>query len=361
MESKPAITDLTLPELEEALESLGEKKWRAQQILKWVYRRRAQSFAEMTDLSESLRTSLDERFRIFRSKVAHHHKSADGTEKMLLELDGGDTIEGVLIRDQVTTKTGGTRERTTVCVSTQVGCPMACVFCASGMNGLKRNLSPGEIVEQVLHTQRLLPEETRISNVVLMGIGEPLLNYLAVVQALRSWKAAWGCGIGFNRVTLSTVGVYRRLKNLVAMKATPNLAISLHAPNDAVRDEVVPAMKKIDVEKIIRAGIKYKKKTGKDVTFEYVLLDGINDAPEHARELGERLAGTQCKVNVIPFNPVEELPYREPSQERLDRFVEELGACGVPVLVRKRKGDKVSAACGQLRAKWTKKKAMSHG
>lgn len=351
---QPPITEISQEDLARWLEGKGAEGWRAVPILRWIHRRGASGFAAMTDQPKGLRGDLARSFRFFQTRCAGERESSDQTEKLLLEVEGGDVIETVLIRDRVRTKTGEIRERRTVCVSSQVGCPMACVFCASGMNGWKRNLTTAEIVEQVLHVQRLLPQGERISNVVIMGIGEPLLNYGNIVRALRIWKAPWGAGIGFNRVTLSTVGVLGRLDHLIRDGVTPNLALSLHAPNDEIRHRVVPTMPKMSVAEILRAGAGYKRQTRKNVTFEYVLLAGVNDEPAHARELGQKVRGTGCKVNVIPFNPVEELPYREPSVERIDAFVKELGACGVPVTVRKRKGSDVAAACGQLRARWTK-------
>ncbi len=340
MDPRPAVINSSLAEFEAILETLGLERWRAKPILQWIHRRRAASFETMTDLSKEHRALLGSRLRIFTSTVRERRESPDGTEKLLLALEDGNLIETVLIREG---------DRKTVCVSTQVGCPVKCVFCASGLDGLVRNLTAGEIVEQVLHVARLLPAEERIDSLVLMGIGEPLLNYGNVARALRTWKAPWGAGIGYNRVTLSTVGILDKLEMLVEDGVTPNLAISLHAPNDKLRLEVVPTMKK-KIADLVKAGVEYRTATGKNVTFEYVLLDGVNDDKKHALELGKKLRGTRCKVNVIPFNRVEETPYKSPSSTRVDRFVEALGSCGVPVMVRKRKGDAISAACGQLRA-----------
>ncbi|MFN3486332.1 MAG: 23S rRNA (adenine(2503)-C(2))-methyltransferase RlmN [Planctomycetota bacterium] len=342
------LTELTLAELEARLADLGIEKWRARPILQWLYRRRAAGFEAMTDLSLELRAELPRHFRLTRTEVRETRTSPDGTTKLLVALEDGDVIETVIIPDGA---------RRTVCVSTQVGCPIRCVFCASGLQGLKRNLTPGEIVEQVLHAQRRLPPEERLTNVVLMGIGEPLLNFEPLVKALRILKASWGLGIGYRRITLSTVGILGRIPELVRRKVTPNLAISLHAPNDAIRAQVVPTLKNVRLAELLRAGIEYRRATGKEVTFEYVLLEGINDDRKHALELGKKLRGSRVKVNVIPFNRVEEVPHRAPDPDRVDRFVEALGRCGVPVTVRKRKGDEVSAACGQLRARFVARNA----
>lgn len=338
------LTGLTVLEFEERLAADGIERWRARPILQWIHRRGAASFEEMTDLSKELRATLAEKYRLYSTTVRDRHASPDGTAKLLVGLEDGDVIETVLIPEG---------DRRTICISTQVGCPVRCVFCASGLRGLKRNLKAEEIVEQVLHVKRESPDP--ITSIVVMGIGEPLLNYANLTKALRILKASWGLGIGYNRITLSTVGVLDKLKRLVEERITPNLAISLHAPNDDIRREVVPTMPKMRVMDLVKAGKEYKEATHKNVTFEYVLLEGVNDEKRHALELGKKLRGTRMKVNVIPFNRVEEVPYRAPSNERVDRFVEALGKCGVPVMVRKRKGDAVSAACGQLRARFERK------
>ena len=337
------LSGLTVQELEEKLAALGFEKWRAKPILQWLHRRQATSFEAMTDLSKEDRARLAGEFRLIETTVQDRHASPDGTTKFLVRLTDGDVIETVLIPEG---------PRRTICVSTQVGCPIKCVFCASGLGGLKRNLTTAEIVEQLLHVKLTLAPEERISNVVIMGIGEPLLNPRNLMRSLRIMKASWGMGIGYNRITLSTVGVLGQLPELVRNKITPNLALSLHAPNDAIRGEVVPTMKNVKLIDVIKAGQEYRQATGKEVTFEYVLLEGVNDDKKHALELGKKLRGTKMKVNVIPFNRVEELPYKAPSRERVDRFVEALGNCGVPVTVRKRKGDEVAGACGQLRARF---------
>ncbi len=337
-----ALSDLALQEFEEALAARGVEKWRARPILLWLHRRGAVSFDAMTDQSLELRAALSKEFSLFRTEVRERRTAADGTTKLLVGLEDGDAVETVLIPED---------DRRTVCVSTQVGCPVGCVFCASGIGGLKRGLAPGEIVEQVLHARRELGPEGRITSVVVMGIGEPLLNFENVVKALKIMKASWGMGIGYNRITLSTVGILGPLAALVERRVTPNLAISLHAPDDSIRGEVVPSLKGVRVADLVKAGLGYKRATGKNVTFEYVLLEGVNDDRKHALELGKKLRGAKVKVNVIPYNPVEGLPCRTPSPQRVDRFVEALGRCGVPVMVRRRKGDEVSAACGQLRAR----------
>ena len=336
------LTGMTLEELQAATGALECERWRAKAMLSWVYHRGAESLEAMTDLSPALRARLAPSVACRTTSLASRHTSPDGTTKFLIRLADGDAVETVLIPDDT---------RRTICLSTQVGCPIRCVFCASGMNGLKRNLTSAEIVEQVLHVQR--ETDRPISNVVIMGIGEPLLNYDQVARALSILNAPWGLGIGFHRITLSTVGILNRLEGLLTAGIKPNLALSLHAPNDAIRQRVVPTMPNVRVAQIVEAGRLYKARTRKEVTCEYVLLSGVNDAPEHAAELAQLLRGSWLKVNLIPWNRVEELPYQEPPAARAAAFAAVLKRAGVQVTLRKRKGDEVAAACGQLRASWS--------
>jgi len=333
---------MSLRDLEEALSSRGVERWRARPILRWLHRRGAVGFDAMTDQGRELRAVLAREFRLFGTSVRERRAAPDGTVKFLVGLEDGGAVEAVLIPEG---------ERRTVCLSSQVGCPVGCVFCASGRGGLRRSLGAGEIVEQLLHARAALGPEGRVTSVVVMGVGEPLLNLENVIRALRILKAPWGGGIGYHRITLSTVGILGALAALVERRVTPNLAISLHAPNDEIRGRLVPSLRGVRVADLVRAGAEYRRATGKEVTFEYVLLEGINDERRHALELGKKLRGVRAKVNVIPCNPVEGLPYRAPPPERIDRFVRALGGCGVPVTVRRRRGAEVDAACGQLRAR----------
>lgn len=330
-----ALTEYLLPDLERAFEADGVEPFRARQILGWIYKRRAVEFGRMTDLSGDLRRALSKRWRILSSRVLRRAPAADGTEKLLLRLADGALIETVLIPEG---------RRLTVCISTQVGCPVACVFCASGLDGLKRHLTRGEILEQILH----LPKKP--THVVVMGIGEPLLNFGPVTGALRVMHEPSGLGIGYNKITLSTAGVVDKILKLVEEQVTPNLAISLHAPEEALRRKLVPGLKKWTLPELVEAGCAYRRDTGKDVTFEYVLLAGVNDAPAQGAALARLLKGAGVKVNVIPYNGVPSLPYRRPAKEAVDRFVRAVGDGGVPVTVRRQRGDDASAACGQLRA-----------
>jgi 23S rRNA (adenine2503-C2)-methyltransferase len=319
----------------------GLPAFRAGQVRRWLLQRRAGSFDEMTDLPKSVRSQLAEDFQVWTTRVAAHRKADDGTEKLLLELHDGEHIECVLLRDD--------RRHCTVCVSTQVGCPMGCVFCASGLDGVVRSLTAGEILEQMLQLQRLLAEPERLSHVVVMGMGEPLANLDALMPALAVATSADGLGISVRRVTISSVGLPQGIRRLADQECQYHLAISLHAPDDALRNRLVPANRKVGIASILAAADYYFERTGRRVTFEYVLLGGLNDRPEHARRLVALLKGRPSLVNVIPYNAVAGLPYRTPAPAAVSQFVEALDRGGLNVEVRRRKGERIDAACGQLR------------
>jgi 23S rRNA (adenine2503-C2)-methyltransferase len=318
----------------------GQPAFRAAQIRKWVFEGRAESFEAMSDLPKALRTELAAEFRLWTSKVVNHLKSGDGTEKLLLELADGGRIECVLLRDG---------ERRSICISTQVGCAMGCVFCASGLDGVDRNLTSGEIVEQMLLLQRLLPAEERLSHIVVMGMGEPLANLDNLLPALDEASADDGLGISHRRITISTVGLPKPLHRLCELNTRYHLAVSLHAPNDELRTRIVPVNKNIGLGEILAAADRYFDVSGRRLTFEYVLLAGLNDQPQHARELAALLAGRTALLNVIPYNPVAGLPYATPSSSAIHKFRDILVAAGINVQFRQRKGDEINAACGQLR------------
>ena len=318
----------------------GHKAFRAAQIRKWVFEGRAESFEAMSDLPKALRGELAAEFSLWTSKVARNSQSADGTEKLLLELSDGGKIECVLLRDD---------DRRTICISTQVGCAMGCVFCASGLDGVDRNLTTGEIVEQMLRLQRLLPPDERLSNIVVMGMGEPLANLDNLLPALDEANADDGLGISHRRITISTVGLPKQLHKLCELNTRYHLAVSLHAPSDQLRNQIVPVNKNIGLAEIIAAADRYLEVSNRRLTFEYVLLAGINDQPEHARQLVDLLGGRTAFSNVIPYNPVAGLPYATPSGNAVNRFRDILLAGGLNVKFRQRKGDDINAACGQLR------------
>jgi len=336
----PRVYELTPDELAAWCRSHGATPYRVDQIRKWIFGKRITDFAEMHDLPAALRQALAAEFSLFPAEVVRHQVSADRTEKLLLKLDDGEFVECVLMREE---------DRRTICLSTQVGCAMGCVFCASGMLGVKRNLTTGEILEQVLRLDRLLPLAERITNVVIMGIGEPLANLKNLLPALDSLNLKGGMGIGARRITISTVGLPDRIRELALTDRQYNLAVSLHAPNDELRTKLVPVNKNIGIDEILAAADYHFQKTGRRVTYEYVLLSGVNDRPEHAQQLAGLLKPRIAHVNLIPMNGVTELPFVEPTAPRTQDFLSILKQFGIPCSVRKRKGADIDAACGQLR------------
>jgi len=334
----PGILDTRDRPLDAWLEEIGEPPYRARQIRRWVFGRGARSFREMTDLSKPLRERLESERAVFASRIVETSGEGDETTKLLIELADGETIEAVLIREG---------SRSTACVSTQVGCPVGCPFCASGLAGTRRNLHAHEIVEEILMLRALAEESGGLTHLVFMGIGEPLLNYEALESALRTLHAEDGLGMASRRITLSTVAPRGKIPRLERLPLPINLAISLHAPNDEIRDRLVPGNGGVD--ELIRAATGYHRRTGRQVTFEYVLLAGVNDGETHARELSERLSGTGCSVNLIPFNPVPGTGFHPPESADVTRFRDVLDERGIAVTIRKRKGRAIEAACGQLR------------
>ena len=322
---------------------LAERKmpaFRAGQIRKWLFEKRAADFAAMTDLPKDLRTALTEDFQLWTMTVVKQLKSFDGTEKLLLQTHDNHRIECVLLRDG---------PRRTICISTQVGCAMGCVFCASGLDGVERNLTSGEIVEQMLRLAGLLPAEERLSHIVVMGMGEPLANLAGLLPALDLATSPDGLGISHRRITISTVGLPPAIRRLAELDCRFHLAVSLHAPNDELRTKIVPTNKATGLEEILAAADHYFEVSGRRLTFEYVLLGELNDRPEQARALARLLRGRTALVNVIPYNPVAGLSYRTPTQRAREDFIRILEDCGLNVQVRERKGDAINAACGQLR------------
>ena len=314
--------------------------YRAEQVRRWIFGRRANEFREMHDVPLALRNALSDEFSMFPARQVQHQVATDRTEKLLLELHDGQFIECVLMRET---------DRRTVCISTQVGCAMGCVFCASGLLGLKRNLTTGEILEQVLRLDRLLEKGEQITNLVVMGIGEPLANLKALIPALDTLNEKGGLGLGARRITISTVGLPEKIRELAQLGKQYNLAVSLHAPNDELRNRLVPVNDKIGVDAILEAADDYFNIIGRRVTYEYVLLSGVNDEPQHARQLAKRLQSRVAHVNLIPMNGVTELDFVAPTAPRTEEFVQVLESFGIPATVRKRKGADIDAACGQLR------------
>lgn len=334
------ILDASPSELTDWLTAHGHAGYRATQIRKWIFERRAGEFSEMSDLPKKLREQLAAEWRIWTGEVVRHQQAPDGTEKLLLQWPDGGRIECVLLRDG---------DRRSICISTQVGCAMGCVFCASGLDGVDRNLTTGEIVEQMLRLQRLLPAEERIAYIVVMGMGEPLANLDNLMPALDIASSDTGLGIGHRRITISTVGLPKQLDRLSETDPRYHLAVSLHAPNNDLRTKIVPVNKAIGLDEVLAAADRYFDKSGRRLTFEYVLLAGLNDQPEHAHQLVDILRTRTALLNVIPYNPVAGLPYQTPSANAIRRFRDILLAGGVNVKFRQKKGGEIDAACGQLR------------
>lgn len=334
------LFDQTGPDFEAWLVAQGEPSYRAGQIRRWLFQRRAADFDAMSDLPKALRGALGQEFRLWTTQVAVHHRTDDGTEKLLLTLADGHRIECVLLRDGI---------RRTICISTQVGCAMGCVFCASGLDGVVRNLTTGEIVEQMLLLDRLLADDERLSHIVVMGMGEPLANLGGLIPALDEAHSPTGLGIGARRITISTVGLPPAIRRLAAENHPYHLAVSLHAPDDELRNRLVPVNRQVGLAAIMDAADHFFSVTGRRVTFEYVLLGDVNDQPEHAQRLADLLHGRPALLNVIPYNSVSGLTYKRPSDEAINRFCRLLTRRGVNVQVRQRKGHRIDAACGQLR------------
>jgi 23S rRNA (adenine2503-C2)-methyltransferase len=339
MTPRPDLAELELSELEAALQSRGCQPFHARQLYRWIYRHGVTDFERMTDLSRPLRAQLQEEFSLSTPRVVGDDTSVDGTRKFLLELTDRRRIEAVFIPDTPSM---------TFCISTQVGCAMACDFCLTGKMGLVRNLTAGEIAGQV----RVLASATGLLdhpfNIVLMGMGEPLHNYDNTMKALRMLHSEHGLAVSPRRVTLSTVGIVPGLERLAREPLMPNLAISLHATTDAQRSALVPPNRKYPLEAIIETCRRFPLKKRSRITFEYVLLAGVNDTPEDARRLVKLLSGIRAKVNLIPLNPAPGIPYERPSDERVDRFAQILADRHVTVSVRKSRGRDIRAACGQL-------------
>lgn len=338
--SRRPFFNLSREDLIDWLRQRGAPGYRADQVRRWVFGKRAAGFAAMTDLPASLRDELSQEFDLLTSQVVLRRQAADQTRKLVLEFPDASRIECVLMFE---------RQRRTVCLSTQVGCGMGCVFCASGLEGVRRNLTTGEIIEQMVHLDRMLEPGDRISHVVVMGMGEPLANLDALLPALEVAGHKDGLAVGDRRITISTVGLPERIRQLADAGRQYHLAVSLHAADDALRDSLVTANRNVGIRAILEAADYFFRRTGRQVTFEYVLLGEVNDQAEHARGLARLLAGRHAHVNLIPYNPVSGLPYATPAPEAIRRFRDVLKQAGVAPTIRKRKGSRIDAACGQLR------------
>lgn len=341
-EARVNLLDLDRAGLRAFLEELGEKPFRATQIAQWVHQRGVLDFTEMTDLGKGLRARLAEHAELRLPQALFDRESKDGTRKWLLALDGGNAVETVFIPE---------RDRGTLCVSSQVGCALDCGFCSTGKQGFNRNLSTAEIIGQLHFARRALDAEgrgRRVTNVVLMGMGEPLANFRNVVPATELMVDQHAWGLSRRRVTLSTVGLVPALYRLAEFSRI-SLAVSLHAPNDALRDEIVPINRKYPLAELLAACRHYVGRTPHHrITWEYVMLDGVNDSDAHRRELAALLEGIPSKINLIPFNPFPGTEYRCSPRERIERFSRGLQDAGYITTVRRTRGQDIDGACGQL-------------
>ena len=340
---KQNLLGLDAPALAGFFEAQAEKPFRARQLLRWIHQLGQSDFAQMSDLSKALREKLEHAACVAAPQIVGDEITADGTRKWLVKVDGANSVESVFIPE-----TG----RATLCVSSQAGCILDCSFCATGKQGFNRNLTTAEIIGQLWMANRLLGVERRtdrvISNVVFMGMGEPMLNLDNVIPALRLMLDDNAYGLSRRRVTVSTSGVIPGMDRL-RDECPVALAVSLHAPNDTLRDELVPVNRKYPLRELIAACNRYLEKAPRDfITFEYVMLEGVNDTEAHAREAAAIAASVRCKYNLIPFNPFGESRYKRSSPERIRRFAQVLQRAGLTVTTRKTRGDDIAAACGQL-------------
>jgi len=388
MEDRPYIFDLTPDKLAEHVTSWGLPRFRAKQILHWVYRRGVIDPGQMTDLSVEDRETIANKLGFLRGQTIRHQRASDSTQKLLIDWSleetagrippganhdaaegegtgagsAGSDANGLPVLDAEPTNPGDQtecvmipsvsrasgRERQTACISSQVGCPVGCKFCASGLGGLERNLSAGQIVQQAWQLSHQLDSEP-ITNVVFMGMGEPLANFAPVVRAIQTLTAEWGMNLSGRRITLSTVGLPAQIRRLGELDLPFTLAISLHAPNDELRRQIIPWADFVTIEQLVEAGRYYFDRTGREVTLEYILLGGVNDQPEHAKELAQVAKQLRSNINLIRYNEVAELPYRRPTNDDVHRFQHILQNAGLACHIRASRGRDIDAACGQLR------------
>jgi len=339
---KNLLLNYTAAEIQELVEESGQPEYRAKQLLEWLYRTKITSFDDMTNLPKTWREELQEKTDISPFTSFSVQISADQTRKYLFILRDGLAIESVCIP---------MKEHFTLCISTQVGCALQCTFCLTGKQGLFRNLQAGEILGQILAVQRDISPDATISNIVLMGMGEPLLNYAQTVKAIRRMLAEEGLHISNRKITLSTAGIVPGIKLLGQEDFIINLAVSLNAPTDDLRSRLMPVNKTYHLRQLLQACRDYPLPERRRLTFEYILLDQINDTPEHANTLAAILQGIRCKINLIPLNPTSETPYRPSSEKTMLAFQEVLLKRGYSTFLRASKGADISAACGQLSGK----------
>ena len=339
---KKNLFGLTLPEIENELADLP--KFRAKQIAAWIYQRGANSFEEMTDLSKNLRAELQEKFSIDLPKLITKQTSADNlTTKFLLKFSDGAAVETVLMRQDY---------GNSICISSQVGCLMGCKFCASTLKGLERNLTAAEMFGEIIFVQNFLAKENqKVDTLVVMGTGEPLANFDNLMKMLRLLHENYTLGLSYRKITISTCGIVPKIYQLIEENIPVTLSISLHAPTDNLRSEIMPINSAFNLKKVLQAGNDYATKTGRRVTYEYILLGGVNDSEEHARQLSKILAGQLANVNLIPVNPVDERNFFRPTNKAIKKFFHFLNTHGINATIRREMGAGIDAACGQLRSK----------
>jgi 23S rRNA (adenine2503-C2)-methyltransferase len=345
------LRPLLLDELPEEWNLGDGPEYRRQQLTEWIYQKRAASIAEMSNLPAPLRRQLEEAYDFSALKLTRVQGSADTTRKYLWELRSGDYIESVLIPASLDLF-GERSDRFTLCLSTQVGCAYGCKFCASGLEGWKRNLTAGEIVAQIIEVERAA--KIRINNLVFMGMGEPLANYANLMRALEIINAPSGVGIGARHITISTSGLAPQIRELALQPLQVRLALSLHGATDGVRQQIMPVNRKYPLAELLEACAEYQDKKRKMMTLEYILIEGVNDSLDQATVLAKHARRLHAKVNLIPYNTVEGLAWRRPADYAIDRFADVLHAAKVTATVRREKGHDIDAACGQLRLKQLK-------
>jgi 23S rRNA (adenine2503-C2)-methyltransferase len=349
------IKSLLLNELQEQLRNLGEPSYRAGQIVDWLYKKRVDTIDQMTNLPRPLRSRLSAKFSLGKIDIVRVLGARDTTRKFLFRLEDGNLIESVLI-PATPALYGGRADRRTICVSTQVGCAYGCKFCASGLEGFSRNLSANEIVDQLIAVERATGE--KIDNIVFMGMGEPLANLENVFRAIRIINAEWGLGIGARHITISTSGLAPQIRKLAEEPLQIRLAISLHGATDEVRNRIMPINRRYNIETLLSACNYYSAHKKQRLTFEYILIAGVNDSDEQARLLSRHARRLSAKVNLIPYNNVSGLTWTRPSEKRQEKFLSILRAQDTPATLRREKGHDIDAACGQLRLQ-TEREALA--
>jgi 23S rRNA (adenine2503-C2)-methyltransferase len=356
MKSRPILLSLGQSELQDWFAAKGESRYRSEQVLSWIYRKRVERFDQMSNLSEFLRADLESSFTVRSLRCVRQTGSKDTTRKFLFSLPDQNLVESVLIPASPALY-GSTSDRRTLCISTQVGCAYGCKFCASGLNGWARDLQAGEIVEQIIQVEAIAGE--KINNLVFMGMGEPLANFKNVMRAIEIINAPWGLGIGARHITISTSGLAPRIRQLAEHPLQVRLAISLHGATDEVRNQIMPINRKYNLASLMEACVYFTERKKQRLTFEYILIESVNDQIEQAIALGGLAVRLKAKVNLIPYNRVEGLPWKRPASNRQHAFLRTLERGGVDATIRREKGCDIDAACGQLRLQTMRDKSFA--